>query len=395
MVPAAFISLADIPLNSNGKVDRGALGRIDASIASGREYVAPRNPAETQLVQIWAEVLKLATGKIGVNDSFFELGGHSLSTVQLLAKINKRFGQVLPLAIVFTAPTIAELAEVIVNCKIMAQDILVPIQRAGHERPVFGIPGAGGNVLSLRPLSRMLGATQPFYGLQAVGLDGKTSPPESVEETAKLNIAALKTVQPEGPYSLIGHSYGGAVAFEMAHILLGQGEEVSSLILIDSMVPSIVQGVEIRDEAAELFDMCKVMASLYGMELDIDLSKMRQSSGAENIEYVISALSHIDIEVNAGQLAAFLKVYRTNLSCYRTYKPSKLPRAVDVSLHRATQRLQGGPGLPSDYGWNQFLQHPIRIHDVDAGHFSILEKNIFSIQAENSQHGQHFAKSAD
>src|SRR5205085_10866687 len=70
MVPAAFVSLAAIPLNPNGKVDRRALARLDVTIASGQDYVAPRNDAEKQLVEIWAEVLKLAPEKIGVNDSF-------------------------------------------------------------------------------------------------------------------------------------------------------------------------------------------------------------------------------------------------------------------------------------------------------------------------------------
>ena len=75
MVPAAFVSLAAIPLNQNGKVDRRALARMDVTVASGREYLAPRNDTERQLVEIWAQVLKLAPEKIGVNDNFFELGG--------------------------------------------------------------------------------------------------------------------------------------------------------------------------------------------------------------------------------------------------------------------------------------------------------------------------------
>src|SRR5262249_2915532 len=83
MVPAVFISLAAIPLTPNGKVDRRALARMEVAVGSGRKYVAPGNETQKQLVRIWAEVLKLAPEKIGINDNFFELGGHSLLATQL------------------------------------------------------------------------------------------------------------------------------------------------------------------------------------------------------------------------------------------------------------------------------------------------------------------------
>jgi len=237
MAPAALVSVAAIPLSANGKVDRRALERIEIVAGTGREYVGPRNQTEKQLVEIWAEVLKLAQEKIGINDGFFDLGGHSLSAVQLMAKIDKHFGQMLPLAIIFTAPNIAALATLLAsnasNEKALCAGILVPIQTNGSALPIFAVPGAGGNVLSLQPLSEALGSDQPFYGLQAAGLDGKTLPLNSIEETAKDNITALKTIQPCGPYSLMGHSYGGVVAFEMARILLEREEKVSSLVLID------------------------------------------------------------------------------------------------------------------------------------------------------------------
>ena len=111
MVPAAFVSLAAIPLNPNGKVDRRALARMDVTIASGQEYVAPRNDTEQQLVEIWAQVLKLAPEKIGVNDSFFELGGHSLLATQLIAKIRSQLDIDLPLKALFERPSVAQFAE--------------------------------------------------------------------------------------------------------------------------------------------------------------------------------------------------------------------------------------------------------------------------------------------
>ena len=104
MAPA-FVSVEAIhPVQARGKVDRRALGRMEIAAGTGKEYAGPRDEAEKQLVEIWAEVLKLAPEKIGINDSFFDLGGHSLSAVQLMAKINKRFEQLFPLGIIFAAP---------------------------------------------------------------------------------------------------------------------------------------------------------------------------------------------------------------------------------------------------------------------------------------------------
>lgn len=395
MVPAVFVSLAEIPLNSNGKVDRKALARMEVTIVSSKEYVAPRSEMEKQLAGIWSRILNLPVEKIGINDSFFELGGHSLSVVQLMAKINKAFGQLLPLAVMFTAPNIAGLAKLISDKETVPSQILVPIQTNGNAPPIFGVPGAGGNVLSLRLLGKTLGESQPFYGLQAVGMDGATQPLESVEQTAQAYIAALKTIQPCGPYSLLGHSYGGVVAFEMARILLEQAEQISSLILIDSIAPWVMQGMQAGDEAAELFEACMEIASLHGARLDLNLNRLRRSSNGETVQYIVHSLNKIGVEIDAGQFTAFLGVYRANQSCYRRYHPPALPRAIDVSLYRATHPHQERAILPPDYGWNQLLQSPVRLYDVDADHFSILEKNIFKNRVESNQREHEAAKSAD
>jgi thioesterase domain-containing protein/acyl carrier protein len=318
--------------------------------------------------------LKLSPEKIGIHDNFFELGGHSLSAVQLVAKINRELNQLLPLAVMFTAPNITSLAKLISNERAPSIELLVPIQKNGNVPPVFGIPGAGGNVLLLQPLSRILGDKQPFYGLQAVGLDGTVPPMHSVEQTAKTNIAALKTVQPHGPYTLVGHSYGGVVAFEMARMLLERGEQISSLILLDSIAPSVMTGETSNNEAADLFEACTTVAKLNGATLALDLKRLQQSFREENVQYVVGLLNDCGVEINDVQFAAFYRVYQANLYCYRTYQPSPLPHEIDVVLYRATQGHEDGRMMPRDYGWNQLVPGPVRIYDVEANHFSMLQE---------------------
>ncbi|HET8773661.1 MAG TPA: amino acid adenylation domain-containing protein, partial [Thermoanaerobaculia bacterium] len=132
MVPAAFVSLAAIPLSPNGKVDRRALSKLDVSVSSSREYVGPRSETEQRLVAIWAEVLGRAPETIGVYDNFFELGGHSLLATQVISKIRGQLETELPLKALFERPTVAELAEL--QGEKSAVPAMRPIDRTQYER---------------------------------------------------------------------------------------------------------------------------------------------------------------------------------------------------------------------------------------------------------------------
>ncbi|CAD5923718.1 non-ribosomal peptide synthetase [Planktothrix agardhii] len=111
MVPSAFVILDAFPLTPNGKIDRRALPAPD--LQNKGEYIAPSNPIEEKLAQIWAEVLKLE--RVSIDDNFFELGGHSLLATQVISRCQKAFDIVLPLRYLFESPTIAQLSAVILN----------------------------------------------------------------------------------------------------------------------------------------------------------------------------------------------------------------------------------------------------------------------------------------
>jgi len=383
MVPGAYVRLDYLPLTGNGKLDRKALPEPKDDAYAVRGYEAPVGPTETIVAGIWAELLKVE--RVGRQDNFFELGGHSLVAVQLMAKINNRFSQLLLLGVIFSAPNISALAQMISNREASSSDILVPIQTQGNALPIFGVPGAGGNVLSLQPLIRALGTDQPFYGLQAVGLDGSTLPFNRVEETARANIEAMKTVQRVGPYKLLGHSYGGVVAYEMARMLLAEGEEISGLILLDSVAPSLMQVPAPKDDATELVEACAAAASLYDIKVEIDIHRIKELSTEAALKYIAGLLHEGGVEVNDAQLSAFFRVYRANLTCYRNYKPAMLPRNIDVSLYVATQ---GNGAAPPHRGWNELLHSPAQIYTVDADHFSLLSKVQLPNLADQSQNSE-------
>ena len=154
MIPSTFVTLGALPLSPNGKVDRQALPEPDSD-RPGHEkpYVAPRDVVEVKLARLWEKILDVES--VGVQDDFFELGGHSLLAVRLLSQIEQVFGRQLPLAVVFDAPTVGQLASLLrAEAWSPSWQSLVPIQaerlptavllcpRPGRKRPVLQGPGS-------------------------------------------------------------------------------------------------------------------------------------------------------------------------------------------------------------------------------------------------------------
>ena len=231
MTPSFFVFLDAMPLTANNKVDVNALPTSALSGASSKKaHVGPRNGLEVQLAAIWQQVLGVHNPD--VDDNFFDLGGHSLKAAQLFYLLEQVYGRHLPLATLFQAPTIAELAAVLAREQwVPPWQSLVAIQPSGTAIPIFMVPGVGGNVLVFARLARLLGLDQPFYGLQPRGLDGKEAPFISVPEMARHFVKEIKKLRPQGPYVIAGSCTGGLIAYEMAQQLMAQGDEVTLLVM--------------------------------------------------------------------------------------------------------------------------------------------------------------------
>jgi len=237
MIPAVFVVLDRLPLTPSGKVDRRALPAPEESHAlRSKGLIAPRDTLEEQLVKLWTKILQAKA--ISVTDNFFELGGDSLLAARLFAQIHNRFGKHLPLATLFSSPTIEHLANVLRESEAgAAWSSLVSIQPHGSKPPLLCIHAAGANVLIYRPMSRHLGDDQPVYALQAQGLDGCQKPLRCVEEMATKYVKEIRAFQPDGPYYLLGASFGGLVAYEMAQQLIAEGQKVAFLGMLNTNCP--------------------------------------------------------------------------------------------------------------------------------------------------------------
>ncbi|MCU1285431.1 MAG: Long-chain-fatty-acid--CoA ligase [Acidobacteriales bacterium] len=192
----------------------------------------PQGELQRKLLAAWESALNRRP--ISVNDDFFELGGDSLTAVRLCAQMGNEIGRDIPAGILFEAPTVAALVEVLTNGS--SQDKCLVTLQAGTstQTPLFCIPGQTGSVMMYRSLAKCLGADQPVFGLQPKGLDGSAPPYRRIEDMAANFIRSMKSVQPRGPYCLAGFCMGGTVAFEIAQQLQSSGESVVLLALIET-----------------------------------------------------------------------------------------------------------------------------------------------------------------
>ncbi len=286
-----------------------------------------------QLARIWEELLGVPS--IGFDENYFDLGGDSSLAVQLFAQIEKVFRVKLPLATLFEAPTIEELARILrPETARSGWSSLVTIQPAGSRPPLFCMHPHGGNVLIYRDLSRYLGSDQPFYGLQSQGLDGRCPPLTRIEDMAAQYVKEIRTVQPHGPYFLGGYCLGGAIAFEVAQQLRAKGEQIALLALFDTMNCSKLRPPSIWDET---YQICQRSAFHVANFLSLD-SESRAHFFSEKMNALRSRLPvwgsmllsrfPINSRETVSESRVLGEIWQANERAYLNYIPQPYPGKV-------------------------------------------------------------------
>jgi thioesterase domain-containing protein len=183
------------------------------------------------LTQVWERVLRRSP--IGPEDNFFDLGGTDPQADALFAEIAQECGRMLPSATICHAPTIAALTALLEKPTLPCFSPFVPLRAGSRKPPILIAHGVGGRA-SFSELAKHIHAGHAIYGIQARGVDGMEEPFESIEDMAQLYLDALNELQPQGPYILLGYSFGGLVALEMAQRLSRDGKEIALLVLMDT-----------------------------------------------------------------------------------------------------------------------------------------------------------------
>jgi natural product biosynthesis luciferase-like monooxygenase protein len=377
MVPAHLTLLDALPLTPNGKLDRRALPA--PGTAGGEAAVDPRDMVEMQLAALWADVLGVR--RIGVHDDFFDLGGHSVLAVTLLARVERRFGRRLPLASLFGAPTVAEMARLLGRQTATARSLAVPLQPVG-EVPLVVLPGAGGNLVYLHQLVAHLPPGIAVHGLQPVF---EAAAPGSLDtlvpDMAELYLPALRETQPRGPYHLLGHSFGGYVAFELAQRLRRAGEDVRLLGILDTAAP-LPGRAPIGpdwDHAVWIETVARMFERLFGRTLGVRAADLAGLDEPGQVAALRARLAERDLlppEVDEAQFAGFVRTYRADQQC--VYVPAERYEGT-LTFFRAEQLHPDSRPAPElawtlddpTRAWDRFAAR-VEVHEVPGDHLSSL-----------------------
>jgi amino acid adenylation domain-containing protein len=369
MVPSDVLVLDHLPLTPSGKVDRRALPAPDlwARRSAGPVH-APRTDLELQLVGIWEELLEVSP--IGVTDDFLDLGGHSLLAVRLMARIEHVFGVKLPIAALFEAPTVEQLAGLLQRGEAPARrSPLVRLHAGGAGRPLYVVHPVGGDVFAYVELARKLGPERPVYGLQAVAeTDGH---PPTMEDLAAQYLAAVREIQPEGPYLLAGWSLGAVIAYEMAQQIERSGGTVALLAMIDPSSPEPSAGIDetalLAGFAADLVRLSGRQVSfgqevLEGLDVDEALDRLVELGRSEGV---------LPPDLDRSQLRERFDLFGRHLKALQGYAPR--PYEGEAVLFRASGSLAPGATDPT-LGWSALTR--AEVHLLDADHYSMLQRPI-------------------
>jgi len=405
MVPSTFTLLESLPLTENGKVDRKKLlamavrniSRRDIAAAArqavaqtstgqtvdihavadtSREnaFVPPTDVLEVQLIEIWEEIL--GVDRIGIRDDFFQLGGHSLLAARMFARVGEKLEKNLPLATLFHAPTIEQLAAVIrAEGWTPHWSVLVPMQAHGTKPPLFLAHGLTGNVLSFYRLRHYIQDDQPMYGIQAYGLSSGRASLLSIPEMAAHYVQEVRAFQPDGPYYLGGFSGGGLLAYEMAVQLTAAGERVAFLALFDSYIEG-AGGYWLKSfysKRALRMAMMATRYSWYNLRKYGVRSVMRRKMRNMFVNFRI--MLWLLLARNSGKTAAsessrYLTIPEAFTRAIRVYQPQHYSGSAVLFRTVIAEYPLNDPSP----GWKRYISGNLEVREVEGDHEYIFRE---------------------
>ena len=409
MVPSAYVAMDVLPKTPSGKLDRRALPEPDRDdMSSAQSYRAPRSNVEHELVQIWERLLP---GKrIGIYDDFFESGGHSLLAVQMLAEVAKVRGYRVPLAWLFEASTVEQLAARM-SAELMSvkEPPILALRADSAGPPVAFVHGdVRGGGWYCRRLADLAAPESPFYLMPTIGIDDEVFP-WTIESIAAIHVAELRKQQPHGPYRVAGFCIGGTIAFEMARQLVAAGQKVDRLVIVDSTalnvriraVRPLVRLVPGADDNERLTRRALVMSRLRRYSTRVaqvseqpvvkQLSwartniarRLRRFATSEGAAQPLAATAgKVALDAQSSELATALRtpiapgpgagVLLMHSRAASVYFPSRYAGTIDLIW--ADDR----PGVrrrDSTFGWGRYADD-VRLHLIESTHMGLVTNDL-------------------
>ncbi|MFT4255606.1 MAG: amino acid adenylation domain-containing protein [Pseudoxanthomonas sp.] len=326
----------------------------------------------TQMAAIWANLL--GRESVGLDEDFFALGGNSLLAVQMFHRMARTTGVNLPLGRLLDAPTPRLLAAAwreagarddVPASASSAGDPWAPLQLLqpgnGKTAPLYLVHAIGGNVLNYRVLAHKLDPSLTIYGIQSLGLDGRTRPLATVPEMAARYVREIRAVQPQGPYRIAGGSMGGLIGYEIAQQLLAAGQQVSFLGLFDT-ASGRVGGSGAAGEGGGRLRHCLSALSLRRVR-DSLASRARMLWLRARVALIRTAGAELPHAIRYDE------VHRVHYRAARAYRLKPYPG--ELVVFRANDQTGRFPDAPT-LGWSD-LARKVETIGIPGDHGSVIE----------------------
>jgi thioesterase domain-containing protein len=306
--------------------------------------------------------------------------------MRLIATLEQRFGTVIRLSEFIAAPTVAAMADRLESAAATPArfDPIVPLNPSGSRTPLFMVHPMGGNVLCFLPFAQHLDPDQPLYALQAAGADPGTEPLDTIADLARSYIAAVKRIQPEGPYKISGYSFGGFVAFEMALQLRAQGERAEVLIL-DTVTLNPRLRELYTDDALLGWFFWELLWPVRGGASPLEEMSEHATSLDEKFAHIARRavdLGVLPADSSGTVIRRLFRLYRANWLATLNYRPGTVDQDIvllraDEPLPAILEAMHGAAGSLHDEptnGWRRVTTGRIQVVGIPGDHLSIMEE---------------------
>lgn len=347
-------------------------GPAQAAASAGDE--ASASATERAIIAIWRDCI--GVGAIGPDSTFRALGGDSLTAVQIVARMNQSLAAGLTVNDLLSNPSIAELARVLAPGgprtppEQAAPGVLVRLASGQPQaRPLFLVHPAGGNLFIYRALVEQMDDRRPLYGFAASGLRDAARVRRSIEALADEYLAALRSVQPSGPYQLAGASSGGLVAFAMAQQLVAMGEAPPLLMLFDTPI-----GGDLPEAFLDRRFVVEYFADTFsgGVELREQVPhQLAPDRQADHLYGLLREHGHLTDAMGLDDWRRLVAVFAANVEATIAYRPSRYAGHL-VFFRAESRRPRYDPQYP-ELPWIDLAAQGATVQVVPGDHLSMFQ----------------------
>lgn len=367
-------------------VDQEFLGRLGESEPAGRVLLV-RDYIQAEL----ARIMSFEPDQLDVDQPLTAFGLDSLMALELKNNLESRLAFTLPMAKLLEGPSIASLAVDTVSLitgdeasttaesrpAASGWNPLVKLRDGAAAEPLVLLPALGGDVSSYTELVQHLTVDRPVMAFRPRGMDDTNPPHSEMRELAADYAAALRDMQPSGPYYIGGWSAGGVSAFAMAETMVDAGDKVKQLVLFDTPIPTIYSQLDVDDQVGFLCQMVRFTNRFAGTNIEVSVDELGKLAPADRFGAALKQAREQGMfppSVSDEYVERLVAVGSGLIRASQGYSP----KPIDLKLELFLPAIAGGLDdisdyqLPDDNGWGSQVGQATNHTTIPGDHFTMM-----------------------